>query len=52
MHEAGQAEGPPSMAVEELMALPIGIAVHCEGCVTHHVHDALEALAQFGAETP
>ena len=35
------------------MALAIGIAVHCEGCVTYHVHDAVKAgaTAQEVAET-
>lgn len=33
------------MAVKELMALAIRIAVHCEGCVTYHMHDALGAGA-------
>ena len=35
------------------MAPAIGIAVHCEGCITYHVHDALRAGAssQEVAET-
>ena len=42
---ATHAEGALSVKVKELMALAIGIAVHCEGCVTYHVHDALAAGA-------
>lgn len=45
MHTASQAEGALSATVKELMALAIGIAVHCEGCIAYHVHDALRAGA-------
>jgi AhpD family alkylhydroperoxidase len=45
LHTASQAEGALSAKVKELMALAIGIAVHCEGCITYHVHDALRAGA-------
>ncbi len=27
------------------MALAISIAVHCEGCIAYHVHDAIQAGA-------
>lgn len=30
---------------KELMALAIGIAVHCEGCIAYHTHDAIQAGA-------
>ena len=30
---------------KELIALGIGIAVRCDGCISYHVHDALEAGA-------
>lgn len=45
MHDASQAEGALSAKAKELMALAIGITVHCEGCITYHVHDALAAGA-------
>jgi AhpD family alkylhydroperoxidase len=45
LQDASHAEGALSAKVKELMALAIGIAVHCEGCVTYHVHDALAAGA-------
>jgi AhpD family alkylhydroperoxidase len=45
LQHASQAEGALSAKVKELMALAIGIAVHCEGCVTYHVHDAVVAGA-------
>jgi len=53
LQQASQVEGALSAKVKELMALAIGIAVHCEGCVTYHVHDALRAGAspQEVAET-
>jgi AhpD family alkylhydroperoxidase len=53
LQQASQLEGALSAKVKELMALAIGIAVHCEGCVTYHVHDALRAGAtpQEVAET-
>ncbi len=34
-----------SAKVKELMALAISIAVHCEGCIAYHVHDAVAAGA-------
>ncbi len=46
LHEASQAEGTLTAVTKELMALAIGIAVHCEGCITYHVHDALQAGAR------
>lgn len=53
LQKASHAEGALSAKVKELMALAIGIAVRCEGCVTYHVHDALAAgaTAQEIAET-
>lgn len=38
---------------KELIALAISIAVHCDGCIAYHVHDALAAGAsrQEVAET-
>ena len=53
LQEASQSEGALGAETKELMALAIGIAVHCEGCVTYHVHDAMRAgaTAQEVAET-
>jgi len=53
LHVASQADGALSRKVKELMALAISIAVHCEGCIAYHVHDALTAGAspQEVAET-
>jgi AhpD family alkylhydroperoxidase len=31
--------------IKELMALAIGIAVHCDGCIAYHTHDAVAAGA-------
>jgi AhpD family alkylhydroperoxidase len=45
MHEASAAAGILDTKTKELVALAIGIAVHCDGCISYHVHDALEADA-------
>ncbi|WP_280429638.1 carboxymuconolactone decarboxylase family protein [Nocardia brasiliensis] len=45
LHAASTGEGALTGATKELMALAIGIAVHCDGCVAYHVHDALAAGA-------
>lgn len=45
MHGAGVADGVLSSKTKELIALSIGIAVRCDGCVAFHVHDALGAGA-------
>lgn len=37
--------GVLSASTKELMALAIAIAVHCDGCIAFHVHDALAAGA-------
>ncbi len=31
----------------ELMALSIGIAVRCDGCIAYHVHKSLQAEATY-----
>jgi AhpD family alkylhydroperoxidase len=38
-------DGALSAKTKELMALAIGIAVRCEGCIAYHVHDAVKAGA-------
>ena len=45
LHEAGAESGALDTKTKELIALAIGIAVHCDGCISFHVHDALEAGA-------
>lgn len=45
LHKVATADGALSRAHKELIALGIGIAVHCDGCIAHHVHDALAAGA-------
>ncbi|MGV9668874.1 carboxymuconolactone decarboxylase family protein [Nocardia niigatensis] len=45
LHTAGTGTGALAGATKELMALAIGIAVHCDGCIAYHVHDALAAGA-------
>jgi AhpD family alkylhydroperoxidase len=45
LHQASQADGALTKATKELMALAIAIAVHCEGCIAYHLHDALQAGA-------
>ncbi len=45
LHRAASSEGALSGKVKELIALAIGIAVRCDGCIAFHVHDALEAGA-------
>jgi len=38
-------DGALGAKTKELMALAIGIAVQCEGCIAYHVHDAVAAGA-------
>lgn len=45
MHRAAVADGALPRATKELMALAIGVATHCDDCVTLHMHDALRAGA-------
>jgi AhpD family alkylhydroperoxidase len=45
LHAATQSRGALDRKVKELMALAISVAVHCDGCVTYHLHDALAAGA-------
>lgn len=49
LHSAATAEGELDSATKELIALGIAIAVHCDGCISFHVHDALEAGASKAA---
>lgn len=45
MHQEAVADGVLTGSVKELIALAISIAVHCDGCIAYHVHDALKAGA-------
>ncbi len=45
LHEASTEEGALDPRTKELIALAIGIAVHCDGCISFHTHEALEAGA-------
>jgi AhpD family alkylhydroperoxidase len=49
LHSAATADGELESATKELLALGIAIAVHCDGCISFHVHDALEAGASKAA---
>lgn len=39
------AAGALSGKVKELMALAIGAATHCDGCMAYHGHEAVQAGA-------
>lgn len=45
LHRSAVADGVLSGRTKELIALAIGIAVRCDGCIAFHVHDALGAGA-------
>jgi AhpD family alkylhydroperoxidase len=45
LHEESAKDGALDSKTKELIALAIGIAVHCDGCISYHGHDALEAGA-------
>jgi len=45
LHRKAVEDGALSMKVKEMMALAIGIAVGCDGCIAYHVHDAVKAGA-------
>lgn len=45
LHHAVATEGALDVKTKELMALAIGIAVRCAGCITCHVKDSLDAGA-------
>ena len=45
LHHAAVADGSLDPKTKELIALGIAISVRCEGCISFHVHDALEAGA-------
>ena len=43
LHTAAVADGVLDAKTKELIALGIGIAAQCDGCIAFHVHDALKA---------
>lgn len=45
LHKKAVEAGALDAKTKELMALAIGIAVHCEGCIAYHTHDAVAAGA-------
>lgn len=45
LHKKTIEAGALEAKTKELMALAIGIAVHCEGCIAYHTHDAVQAGA-------
>lgn len=45
LHRSAIADGALTTKVKELIALSIAISVRCDGCISYHVHDALEAGA-------
>lgn len=45
LHKSAVADGALSKKVKELLALGIGIAARCTGCIAYHTHDALKAGA-------
>jgi AhpD family alkylhydroperoxidase len=45
LHRKAVEDGALSAKTKELMSLAISIAVHCEGCIVYHVHDAVAAGA-------
>lgn len=45
LHSSAVSKGALDTKSKELIALGIAIAVHCDGCIAFHVHDALKAGA-------
>lgn len=45
LHLSACAEGTLPAKTKELIALGIGVAARCEGCIAFHVHDAIRAGA-------
>jgi AhpD family alkylhydroperoxidase len=45
LHRQAMMKGVLDTKIKELIALGISIAIRCDGCITHHVHDALQAEA-------
>ena len=45
LHKTSLADGVLNTKTKELIALAIAISVRCDGCISFHVHDALQAGA-------
>lgn len=45
LHKAGVATRALDNKTKELIALAISVVMRCDDCITHHIHDALEAGA-------
>jgi AhpD family alkylhydroperoxidase len=45
LHRAATRPGALDAKTKELIALAIGVAVRCDGCIAFHTHDALRAGA-------
>lgn len=45
LHKASLKPGALDSKTKELIALGIAITVRCEGCISFHVHDAMQAGA-------
>ena len=45
LHAAGSADGALDGKTKELIALAIGVAARCDGCIAFHTHDAMKAGA-------
>lgn len=43
LHKSSIEKGALATSTKELIALAIAIAVHCDGCIAFHVHDAIKA---------
>lgn len=48
LHKAAVTDGELSRTTKELIALAIGVAARCEGCIALHVSAALKAGATHG----
>ncbi|MCW8892340.1 MAG: carboxymuconolactone decarboxylase family protein [Deltaproteobacteria bacterium] len=51
LHKAAVAEGAVATKTKELIALAIAVTVRCDGCISFHVHDALQSGATRGEIT-
>jgi AhpD family alkylhydroperoxidase len=45
LHRKAVEDGVLTGKSKELIALAVSVAIRCEGCITYHVHDAIQAGA-------
>ena len=45
LHRKSVEDGVLTGKTKELIALAISVAIRCEGCISYHVHDAIQAGA-------